>query len=263
VDTWWYVSEGERKGPAGDDELRRLLLDGKLTPASLVWKSGLDTWCPVEKLDELAPILGPLPPEIPSSQIAAGQPRWRRHLGFTIALVFGALALIVGINAITTNSGPTGGTALLGLITILGALAYRSAKRRKLGEVGSTTFRKCLEVALLLAIVALIFAQNDVKRALAEEPIANCLAPVWAIAAYLILIIRSRQPVAGYRLGPSLAVGLEGGALGNEEYNAGRGGGFMRLDFRKVEITLSGGFTGNYLEDEPSGYVSLGVCRAF
>jgi GYF domain 2 len=75
VDTWWYVSEGERKGPAS--ELRRLLLDGKLTPASLVWKSGLDTWCPVEKLDELAPILGPLPPEIPSSQIAAGQPRWR------------------------------------------------------------------------------------------------------------------------------------------------------------------------------------------
>lgn len=68
---------------------------------------------------------------------------------------------------------------------------------------------------------------------------------------------------AGYRLGPSLAVGLEGGALGNEEYNAGRGGGFMRLDFRKVEITLSGGFTGNYLEDEPSGYVSLGVYRAF
>jgi hypothetical protein len=66
---------------------------------------------------------------------------------------------------------------------------------------------------------------------------------------------------AGYRLGPSLA--LEGGALGNEEYNAGRGGSFMRFDLRKVEITLSGGFTGSYLEDKPSGYVSLGVYRAF
>ena len=31
----------------------------------------------------------------------------------------------------------------------------------------------------------------------------------------------------------------------------------MRADLRAVELTLSGGFTGNYLEDEPSGYVSL------
>ena len=67
----------------------------------------------------------------------------------------------------------------------------------------------------------------------------------------------------GYRIGPRLALGLEGGALGNEEYNAGRGGGFMRANLRAIEVTLSGGFTGNYLEDEPSGYVSLGVYRAF
>ena len=50
---------------------------------------------------------------------------------------------------------------------------------------------------------------------------------------------------------------LEGGALGNEEYNAGRGGGFVRADLRAVEVTLSGGFTGNYLEDEPSA-----TCRS-
>jgi hypothetical protein len=35
------------------------------------------------------------------------------------------------------------------------------------------------------------------------------------------------------------------------------------VDFRNIEVTLSGGFTGNYLEDEPSGYVSLGVYRNF
>ena len=52
----------------------------------------------------------------------------------------------------------------------------------------------------------------------------------------------------GRRFGPRLSLGLEGGALGNEEYNAGRGGGFVRADLRAVELTLSGGFTGNYLE---------------
>jgi len=35
------------------------------------------------------------------------------------------------------------------------------------------------------------------------------------------------------------------------------------VNLRKLEMTLSGGFTGNYLEDDPSGYVSLGVYRAF
>jgi hypothetical protein len=68
---------------------------------------------------------------------------------------------------------------------------------------------------------------------------------------------------AGYRVSPRFSLGIEGGALGNEEYDAGRGGGFTRIYFRKVEITLSGGFTGNYLEDEPSGYVSVGVYRPF
>jgi cellulose biosynthesis protein BcsS len=68
---------------------------------------------------------------------------------------------------------------------------------------------------------------------------------------------------AGYRVSPHLSLGIEGGALGNEEYNAGRGGAFTRIYFRKIEITVSGGFTGNYLEDDPSGYVSLGVYRPF
>jgi Cellulose biosynthesis protein BcsS len=67
----------------------------------------------------------------------------------------------------------------------------------------------------------------------------------------------------GFRVRPRLSLGLEGGALGNEEYDAGRGGGFARVNFRKFEATLSGGFTGNYLEDDPSGYVALGLYRAF
>ncbi len=67
----------------------------------------------------------------------------------------------------------------------------------------------------------------------------------------------------GYRVRPRLALGIEGGALGNEEYDAGRGGAFARLDVGRLELSLAGGFSGNYLEDEPSGYVSLGVYRAF
>jgi hypothetical protein len=35
------------------------------------------------------------------------------------------------------------------------------------------------------------------------------------------------------------------------------------LNLRDTEVTVSGGFTGNYLEDTPSGYVALGVYRTF
>ena len=71
------------------------------------------------------------------------------------------------------------------------------------------------------------------------------------------------QARLGYRLRECFSLGLEGGALGNEEYNAGRGGGFARVTYRAMEVTLSSGFTGNYLEDEPSVYVALGLYRPF
>jgi hypothetical protein len=38
---------------------------------------------------------------------------------------------------------------------------------------------------------------------------------------------------AGYRLSPRFSLGLEGGALGNEEYDAGRGGGFVKANLRQ------------------------------
>lgn len=67
----------------------------------------------------------------------------------------------------------------------------------------------------------------------------------------------------GFRIRPKLSLGVEGGALGNEEYDAGRGGGFIRVNFTRLEATLSGGFTGDYLMDDPSGYVALGIYRTF
>jgi hypothetical protein len=67
----------------------------------------------------------------------------------------------------------------------------------------------------------------------------------------------------GLRLRERFSLGLEGGALDNEEYNAGRGGGFARVNVRAMEVTLSSGFTGNYLEDDPSFYVALELYRPF
>jgi hypothetical protein len=58
-------------------------------------------------------------------------------------------------------------------------------------------------------------------------------------------------------------------ALGQASRWGARQRGIRRRPWRRLPqgnlsaVELSGGFTGNYLEDEPSGYVSLGVYRAF
>jgi hypothetical protein len=63
---WWYVSNNQRKGPIDEEELRRLLIDGTLSPNSFVWKEGMEKWQPAQQIDELTSVLSSLPPEIPT-----------------------------------------------------------------------------------------------------------------------------------------------------------------------------------------------------
>ena len=71
---------------------------------------------------------------------------------------------------------------------ILGAIAYRSAKNRKLGEVKSTATRLILEITMLLLIVLIIVLQDDLKQLIVTDPIPNALIPLWAVLAYLIIL---------------------------------------------------------------------------
>lgn len=65
----------------------------------------------------------------------------------------------------------------------------------------------------------------------------------------------------GRRLAPRWSAGIEGGGLGDEDYDAARGGAFLRLHIGETELTLSGGATGDYRGEETSGYVTLGLYR--
>jgi len=80
-----------------------------------------------------------------------------------------------------------GGTLLAGVVMILGAIAYRSAKERKLGEAKWVLTRRVLEVVLIVLICVVILAQNDLKRLIATDPVPNAIIPIWAIVAYLIV----------------------------------------------------------------------------
>ncbi len=78
---------------------------------------------------------------------------------------------------------------------IFGALAYRSAKKRKFGEVKSTLMRYFLEFTLLVPIFVAIFAvilrPNNFSYLIETNPAGNLLIAIGAIAAYVVVGIRS------------------------------------------------------------------------
>jgi hypothetical protein len=84
----------------------------------------------------------------------------------------------------------------LGSVVTLGALAYRSAEQRKFGKVKFAGMRVVLEIAALAVICIIILAQSRLKYEIATEPTANFVAPLWAIVAYLVLILTPGWPTA-------------------------------------------------------------------
>lgn len=183
--SWWYVSNGERKGPVNEDELSRLLSSGALTFSSLLWKAGMKDWEPAANIPELKSLLSSIPPEVPTVQGVQPPTAWqrlKRHLGSTVALVVGGLALLSGL-------AKAGDPLIAGIVIILGALAYRSAKKRKLGEVNSTLTRQLLEVALLVVMCLAILAQSNLSYLVVTDPVSNAVIPIWAIIAYLSIVL--------------------------------------------------------------------------
>lgn len=50
---WHYAVDGEKFGPVTSSELRRQVLQKKLKPTDLVWKTGLSEWIPASKIKGL------------------------------------------------------------------------------------------------------------------------------------------------------------------------------------------------------------------
>jgi len=112
-------------------------------------------------------------------------------MGSTIALSLGTVALLGGFASAYRGRGAGAGDLIISApIILLGALAYRSAKKRMLGHVAATTTRKVMEAVAILLIIGLLFATNDLKTLVALEPAHYIVIPAWAIIAYLFVGFR-------------------------------------------------------------------------
>lgn len=67
-DSWYYVSGTQSLGPVAEEALRQLVNEGKITPATLVWKEGFQAWLPAQQVPDLIPqqVMAAIPPPVPA-----------------------------------------------------------------------------------------------------------------------------------------------------------------------------------------------------
>lgn len=122
----------------------------------------------------------------------------KKHLGSTIALVIGVLSVISGISILAKPSNipdlDTKNILDTGIIIILGALAYRSAKKRKLGTVKSTILLQCYEIAAICIAVAIVMLKSNLKYRIATEPVLYFLM-LWVVIAYIIISFKTSKKI--------------------------------------------------------------------
>lgn len=51
--TWFYLQEGQQKGPATEAEVRRLIASGDIASTTPVWREGMPAWTPLCEVHEL------------------------------------------------------------------------------------------------------------------------------------------------------------------------------------------------------------------
>ncbi len=112
---------------------------------------------------------------------------WKSHIGSSFGIILGILVFSAGIN-------PSNSSMLnAGIVLIVGSLAYRSAKKRKMQEVENTIFRRLIEGSSIIGLIALICLQNDLMFLVEEDPVPNFFIPVYVLSAYLIVIARKQN----------------------------------------------------------------------
>ena len=113
--------------------------------------------------------------------------------GSSVAVAFGSLYFISAISTIAKNTGGSANGLFLGPAIILGALAYKSAKKRKLNIIETTVVRESFEIAAILLVLASVLMANvDIKKFIAENPVPFLLW-LWALIPYFITAFSIRK----------------------------------------------------------------------
>jgi hypothetical protein len=166
---WFYVKNGEQKGPVSKEFLQGLVQSGQFQRTDLVWTEGMKDWAPAQAAGELglAPSVlpqagaapdAPVPPEI-NFQGAVAAPALK-PAGLAIAsLVLGILGILL--------CGCCGPFSLLAVI--FGHVAWAQVNRQPAVFSGKGMAIAGLILGYLGLIAFIIFAVLGIFGAIMEE----------------------------------------------------------------------------------------------
>ena len=107
--------------------------------------------------------------------------------GSTIAIIFGFLYFGSGVNSLDQQTGASLYGLIFGPVVILGALAYKSIKKRKLSLVPSSKVRLLLEIIAITLVLMSFLLHNNIKEFMAENPVVFIIW-LWSFIPYLTMI---------------------------------------------------------------------------
>lgn len=67
---WYYATEGSREGPVSAEEMSSLVESGRISGSTLVWKTGMPKWIPLEESDLAVHVTAP--PPLPEAAVRNG-----------------------------------------------------------------------------------------------------------------------------------------------------------------------------------------------
>jgi hypothetical protein len=142
---WFYNSGGQKRGPVGSTDLKRLADSGVLKPADLVWKEGLAAWVAASSIKGLfpqteKPAPPPPPPEPPVARPAAAPAPSGglnpQRLAVAIAAAVGGIATFLPwatVPIMGTVDGTVGdGWITLGLFAGVAAAAFLGERSQQM-----------------------------------------------------------------------------------------------------------------------------------
>ena len=144
---WWYAEKDKKNGPLEQGDLARLIKSGKIGPRTLLWKEGLESWLPLDEIEELHALIAAIPPPLPPKPSSdpltyAMASRWPRFFArifdswWEVLLVQFLLGAVLGrYSAVFVEwINSPGVSYLFGILCLPGALIMDAAIYRLIGN---------------------------------------------------------------------------------------------------------------------------------
>ncbi len=144
---WWYAEKDKKTGPLEQGDLTRLIQSGKIGPRTMLWKEGMESWLPLDEIEELralkAAVPPPLPPKVSSDPLTYPMAtRWPRFFArifdvwweiLLVSFVLGAVLGRYSAGFVEWINVP-GASQLFGILCLPVALILDAAIYRLIGN---------------------------------------------------------------------------------------------------------------------------------